>query len=474
MRTNMISLLLCTIAIAGCSVANDLMNNNDLHTDRNSKTASAPSDRFSEYNPNGSNSKTGSENKILTSPAIGDNKKQDNGKGPVAVDLENNQDNNDSTKPDIEVNPDSLAELDAPDDEKTKKKYHKIGQEILIAGAVVQVNNEYISADEILEILHPQLEKISKNISLELFQKRVASLLQNQVMSEIQQRLVSAEANLYMPEHLKKQIEFMVSENKREMIANAGGSIEKLRQKCAAEGTTIDKALERQKLRITVSIYLRSKFEPTISVNRRMLWKYYKNNPKEFQTEKQVQMQLISFPTKEFLSKLSDSYRDAPSDEQQKVARKLALEKAKLALADLKKGEKFTAVVRNYSRGLRSKQNGIWPMMKAGGKLERKVEDAAFKMKLGQYSDIIEEENGYHIVKVYNIKKPVKVSFEQAQADITSKIKNQQFGKMRMDYLKKIYAKAIINAPRQFYEAAMKKAEKKYRKQTDSAVSNSK
>ena len=346
-----------------------------------------------------------------------------------------------------------------------KKKLRPLGKEFLIAGPVVQVNKTHITADRILDILHPHISRLPATLPIKSFRKRIAEMLQQELRFQVQQELILQDAKRFMQDHLKQQIKFQVENFKRELIANADGSLEKLRQQCISEGTTLNAVLERRRKNLTVSFYLRSKFEPLIKVNRRLMWKYYKAHPDEFSSQKEIQMQIIAFPSAAYAPKIKESMHDKLPEEQLAQAKKIAHTRAKRALAELKSGAEFEAIVKKYSKGLKAKNRGIWPMMKAGNKIEQNVEKIAFSQAQGQVSGIIEEPTGYYIVKTYKIKPAVIVPFEKSQFDIEKKIKTAQFAKMRLDYLQEIHKKAIISAPKEFYQVAMQKAERKYRKQ---------
>jgi peptidyl-prolyl cis-trans isomerase D len=62
----------------------------------------------------------------------------------------------------------------------------------------------------------------------------------------------------------------------------------------------------------------------------------------------------------------------------------------------------------------------------ARGAMVKSFEDAAFAMKKGEISDLVESEFGYHIIKLTDIKAPKQRSFEELRPSIESDLKTQQ------------------------------------------------
>jgi hypothetical protein len=284
-------------------------------------------------------------------------------------------------------------------------------------------------------------------------------LLQQQMPLQIQDILVYEEANDMLADGMKQQIDLEMEDLLREMIATAG-SEQKLRQKCLREGTTLQGLLEWHRRRVTGSMYLRQKLYPAIQINRRNLWNFYQRHQDDYRTEKRVQMQILAAPFREFLP--NETAR--PSEGELQIAKRAAGLAIEQALGDLHEND-FTEVLVAFHKkhNIVQPDKGIWPMMSKGNFRETKVEQAAFSLEEGQHSNVIETDTGFYIVRAIKINPGKEVSFEDAQDEIIRDLRREQFGELRMKYMKKLYEGATIVVPDNFMPVTVERAVERYR-----------
>ncbi|MFZ3083798.1 SurA N-terminal domain-containing protein [Rhodoferax ferrireducens] len=114
--------------------------------------------------------------------------------------------------------------------------------------------------------------------------------------------------------------------------------------------------------------------------------------------------------------------KDAPAADRQK-----AKTRADELLKTVRQSpDSFAEVAKKNSQDTGSAANGGDLDFFTRGAMVKPFEDAAFAMKKGDISEVVESDFGYHIIKLTDIKKPVQRSFEELRAGIEADLKTQQ------------------------------------------------
>ncbi|SFU34792.1 peptidyl-prolyl cis-trans isomerase D [Polaromonas sp. YR568] len=107
--------------------------------------------------------------------------------------------------------------------------------------------------------------------------------------------------------------------------------------------------------------------------------------------------------------------------------REKAKAKAQELLAQVKKApDTFADVARKNSQDPGSAPNGGDLDFFARGSMVKPFEDAAFALKKGDISDVVESEFGYHVIKLTDIKAPKQRSFDEMKPELEAELKKQQ------------------------------------------------
>ena len=154
--------------------------------------------------------------------------------------------------------------------------------------------------------------------------------------------------------------------------------------------------------RMTLEKLIENDIAPGITVSDEESRLYYEDNPEYFVKPKQVRASHI-------LILVEDQ-----NNEQQK---QVALEKIKLVQQKLRNGGDFAVLAIEYSEGPSSAQGGDLGFFQSG-QMVPPFEQAAFSMKVGEVSDIVETRFGYHLIKVTDIRAEVSIPYEHAKNSI--------------------------------------------------------
>jgi peptidyl-prolyl cis-trans isomerase D len=180
---------------------------------------------------------------------------------------------------------------------------------------------------------------------------------------------------------------------------------------------------------------------------------YYKANPKQFEIPDQVKVEYVvltpeaisgqeTVPADE-LRKWYDGHLAQYQQAEQRQAshilitagkdakeREAARKKAEEVRKEvLKSPDKFAELAKKYSQDPGSSEQGGDLGSFGRGAMVKPFEDAVFKLKPGEVSDVVETEFGYHVIKVGGIKPEKTVSFEEARPGIEKELAKQRAGK---------------------------------------------
>jgi peptidyl-prolyl cis-trans isomerase C len=155
---------------------------------------------------------------------------------------------------------------------------------------------------------------------------------------------------------------------------------------------------------------------------------FYKNNPDMFKQAEQVKASHILIKV------------DAQAD---KSAKDQANKKIKEIQKKLEDGEDFAALAKEYSEGPSSANGGDLGYFERG-RMVKPFEDAAFKLKPGEVSGMVETPFGYHLIKVVDKKPESDVSYEDAKGRISQYLEQEKKGKVLERNLEAMRQKAVI------------------------------
>jgi peptidyl-prolyl cis-trans isomerase C len=308
------------------------------------------------------------------------------------------------------------------------------------ANIAVTINGEEISESYIDKLIKPQLDMIIKQ-SAQLppkFAEQYEKQLREQAIEQtIRRRLLDEkvkEANIIITdEEVMSTIEKIASSQDEPL------SLEELKKKMAEYGESFDEIKKEVREGLARNKFMQTYWGGKINVTEEDAQKYYQENPNEFETPEKVRVSHILIKPK---------YIDpnvVPNADPNE-AKAAAKAKAEDLLKQIKDGADFAEL---------AKANSDCPSAPKGGDLgffprgetTPAFEKAAFELQVGQISDVVETEYGYHIIKVTGHKDASKTSFEDAKDDIIKQLTQKKQSELAEEYIKSLKAKANIVYP---------------------------
>ncbi|HUT57616.1 MAG TPA: peptidyl-prolyl cis-trans isomerase [Phycisphaerae bacterium] len=327
----------------------------------------------------------------------------------------------------------------------------------VVASDGLQVNNTYVTIEDILAAAAGRLSELPRNLTESAFGRQAGEIISSEIRNQMRNALVYPEAQSRMQDKQKSYVDEEISKTLRQMIAEAGGSRRKLEQIWIERGTTLERVLDEHRRTLIVNLYLQARFVPSIVITRKMLYDYYrKHRDTEYTLPKKVQMQIIAAPSTAFLTSRQ------PTEMERRRAKATARQAIAEADKAIRAGRGFAEVVKIFSKGPKAEAGGLWPLMGAGNYKEAAVEAAAFVLREGQVSDIIETDSGYYMVKAAKVEPGRVLSFMEAQEEIEDLLTRRQYESLQERYLLAKTQGASIVPSKRLEEIALQKAMNRY------------
>jgi peptidyl-prolyl cis-trans isomerase C len=300
----------------------------------------------------------------------------------------------------------------------------------------VIVNGFNITEGDVEEKIKPRLEQmVARNKQLppafieQLRTRMRKEALESMIIERLIDEQVKAAQIVVTAEDVNDLIKAMAAaeklsvEDMKALIKASGQSFEQWKQKMQFE-----KRLAYQKL-------FESKFDDKVNITEEDARKYYSENQQQFEIPEQVRASHI----------LIKPDTSDPNVEPA-AAKAAARAKAEDLLKQIKDGADFAELAKDNSGCPSSARGGDLGFF-SRGRMVPAFEEAAFALEVGQVSDIVETQFGYHIIKVTDRKDASVTPFEQAKDDILKLLTQNRQAELAEEYIESLKAQANIVYP---------------------------
>lgn len=179
---------------------------------------------------------------------------------------------------------------------------------------------------------------------------------------------------------------------------------------------------------LSVQKMLEKEVQSKISISAEEIKKFYSENPDYFKTKDSVRASHILIKTEE------------NADEKTVVE---ARKKIDAILTELKKGGDFAKIAQEKSEGPSGPKGGDLGYF-GKGQMVPSFEEAVYKLQVGELSDVVKTQFGFHIIKLVDIKKAGTTPLSEVEESIKMFISRQKGEEVFKKFVAKLRSSASI------------------------------
>ena len=200
--------------------------------------------------------------------------------------------------------------------------------------------------------------------------------------------------------------------------------------KKALEGMDVSEKEIRAKIRrgLAIKQLLDTNVLQKIAVTEEESKKFYNNNPNLFKQTEQIKASHILIKV-------------APDAEESKKIQ--ARKKIEAVQKKVRQGEDFGLLAKTSSEGPTAQRKGDLGYF-GRGRMVKPFEDAVFALNVGEVSEIVETQFGYHLIKVIDKKPPRTIPYKEVQQKLEQHLKNEKEKTEIQGYIENLKKSATI------------------------------
>jgi peptidyl-prolyl cis-trans isomerase SurA len=295
----------------------------------------------------------------------------------------------------------------------------------LLNSLVVIVDQEIITLKDVLQYIAPAVEVITRTYAgqPEVLRQKLQEAERDGIEQLVERKLILHEferAGYNLPESL---IEDRVKERLRERF---GGDRAAMTRTLQSQGMTYEAFRRRLREDIIIgAMRARNIGSDKIIVSPYKIEKYYAENLDKFRIKDQLKLRAIML--------------NAGTTRSREAARRLAAE----ILAKLREGAPFDEMARVYSEDTYRAQGGDRGWIERGD-LRKELAEAAFNLKPGQPSEVIEVGDTFWILLVEDARANQIRTLPEVRDEIVQTLQAEEQARLNREWIQRLKAKSFV------------------------------
>ncbi|MCX7887637.1 MAG: peptidylprolyl isomerase [Verrucomicrobiae bacterium] len=288
-------------------------------------------------------------------------------------------------------------------------------------GIAAIVNSNVITFSEVRRYVEPLVPELNRRYSGAELQERIRAAMRDALEHLIDRRLILDEfhAKGYsIPDN------FVEQEINREIESKFEGDRARFIKTLQEQKLTYSQYREQVRERLIVQAMRARKTQATPVVSPHRIEEYYKQHIDDYKVKDQAKLRMI------YVKKTGSD-----DDARRAFAESL--------LTKLDQGAKFEELARQYSEDPAAQRGGERDWI-ARDTLQKELNDAAFNLRPGQHSRVVETKDGFFIVKMDDFKPAHTKPLAEVRESIEKILSQEQSTRAFEEWIRELRAKAFI------------------------------
>jgi peptidyl-prolyl cis-trans isomerase SurA len=290
---------------------------------------------------------------------------------------------------------------------------------------VALVNNEVITSSELEETGRRFFDRVQQSTTPSEREGKLREARKAVLEQLIENKLLDQEIRSRKIEVPDREVDAAI----QEVMAHNHITENELKKALAKDGLTYSYYRQRIRDDLGKMHLVNREIKSKIVIKEEELRKAYDQKLVEYTDQLEVKVQQIFFPVPQ-----------VSTEDQITTIRK----GAQSVLEKARQGEDFAQLARTYSKGLEASEGGVLGFFKPK-ELRPELEEAAFKLKVGELSDLVKSPEGFHILRVMERKGGEPKPFAEVQDKIRDEMVQAEAERQFREWMKSLRAKAYID-----------------------------
>jgi parvulin-like peptidyl-prolyl isomerase len=293
----------------------------------------------------------------------------------------------------------------------------------LVNGIQAVVHDSIITVDEIRDLTEPYVEDLSRQYGdrPDIINEKAHVAAKQNLDQLIERQLILHEfetAGYNLPESIiDQQLDDYIKSKYNDRVT--------LTKTLQQEGITFEKFRRQYRDRFIVGAMREKNINKEIMISPHKIEAYYLDHKDDFKEEDKVKLRMI----------VLTNAPDADTTQTRKLAEEI--------LQRLKDGASFADMATVYSQGSQQREHGDWGWIDKSV-LRKELADAAFKLKPGEHSGVIETPNAFYIMLVEDRHASHVKDLSEVRDEIEKILLEKEHERLQKQWVDKLRKKTYI------------------------------